>query len=123
MAGEANNGQHTVLCRLEDLLDPDSRAFDVMWRGEMVEMFLVRKHEQVFGYLNRCPHTGGPLDWSPNEFLDVDRHHIQCATHDALFSIEDGLCLAGPCTGDRLTPLPILVKDGLVSVDNRILPR
>ena len=111
-----NHSQDTdaVLCRSEELLDLGTRAFDITWQGEIVEMFLVRKHGQVFGYLNQCPHTGGPLDWTPNEFLDQDKRYIQCANHDALFAIEDGCCMAGPCVGDRLTPLAVYERNGLV---------
>jgi nitrite reductase/ring-hydroxylating ferredoxin subunit len=112
-----NQGTGPVLCRSEELLDPGSRAFDFLWQGEMVEMFVVRKHGQVFGYLNQCPHTGGPLDWTPNEFLDQDERYIQCANHDALFAIKGGRCMAGPCVGDKLTPLPVYERDGLVMLD------
>jgi len=31
---------------------------------------------------------------------------IQCATHGALFLIESGECIAGPCAGQSLTALP-----------------
>jgi nitrite reductase/ring-hydroxylating ferredoxin subunit len=37
-----------------------------------------------------------------------------CSTHGALFRVEDGVCLAGPCQGDRLEPYPIVVRDGVV---------
>jgi nitrite reductase/ring-hydroxylating ferredoxin subunit len=72
----------------------------------------VRRGERVFGYVNRCPHVGTPLDWIPHDFLDRERRHVVCATHGAVFRIEDGLCLAGPCQGDRLEPFPIELRDG-----------
>jgi nitrite reductase/ring-hydroxylating ferredoxin subunit len=56
--------------------------------------------------VNRCPHVGTPLDWAENEFLDREGRHIVCATHGALFRIDDGRCVAGPCQGDRLEPFP-----------------
>jgi len=112
-----NQDTGTVLCGSEELSDPGSRAFDVLWKGEMVGMFVVRKHGRMSGYLNQCPHTGGPLDWTPNEFLDQEKRYIQCANHDALFAIKDGRCIAGPCAGDRLTPLPVYERNGLVVLD------
>ncbi len=39
---------------------------------------------------------------------------IDETTHGALFRIDDGRCLAGPCQGDRLEPFPIAVRDGVV---------
>ena len=59
----------------------------------------------------------GPLDWVPDQFLAPEKDMIQCATHGALFRIEDGHCLAGPCTGENLTPLPVHVEGGTVAVE------
>jgi nitrite reductase/ring-hydroxylating ferredoxin subunit len=32
--------------------------------GTAGELFVMRDHEQVCAYENRCPHTSGSLDWS-----------------------------------------------------------
>jgi naringenin degradation protein FdeD len=102
------------LCRLDDLEDPGSRGFPVFFAGEMFDILVLRKGDHVYGYLNTCPHTGGPLDWVPDQFLDPAREYIQCATHGALFRIADGVCVSGPCAGDRLTPVPTAVEAGEV---------
>ena len=48
-------------------------------------------------------------------FLDyVAAGHIRCTWHGALFRIDDGACVAGPCTGQRLTPWPVTVTDGTI---------
>ena len=39
-------------------------------------------------------------------FLDSSASLIQCATHGALFLIESGECIAGPCAGQSLKALP-----------------
>jgi nitrite reductase/ring-hydroxylating ferredoxin subunit len=44
------------------------------------------------------------MDWVTDQFLDLDREYIECATHAALFCIWDGVCVAEPCAGDCLTP-------------------
>ena len=103
-----------VLCRLDDLSDPGSKAFVIEGEQGPEEIFLVRRGPRVFAYRNQCPHTGGPLDWMPDQFLDLDKRHIQCATHDARFRIEDGFCLVGPCAGKALEPLAVRVKSGRV---------
>jgi nitrite reductase/ring-hydroxylating ferredoxin subunit len=79
-----------------------------------MDILVVRQGNRVYGYLNNCPHTGGPLDWVPGQFLDLDREHIQCATHAALFRIADGVCVCGPCAGDHLTPVTMAVEAGEV---------
>ena len=104
----------TFLCRLDELPEGTSRGFSVKSAGGFADIFVVHKHNQVFAYQNSCPHTGGPLDWLPDRFLNLDGDLIQCATHDALFRIEDGACVAGPCNGRGLTPLPLALRDGEV---------
>jgi nitrite reductase/ring-hydroxylating ferredoxin subunit len=54
------------------------------------------------------------LEWQPDQFLDLSLSYIQCFTHGALFRVEDGLCLRGPCSGDRLTSIRVEVLDGEV---------
>jgi nitrite reductase/ring-hydroxylating ferredoxin subunit len=102
------------LCRLDDLEDPGSRGFPVLYAGGVLDILVVRRGGHVYGYHNTCPHTGGPLDWVPDQFLDLAREYIQCATHGALFRIADGVCVYGPCAGDRLRPVPMAVEDGEV---------
>jgi nitrite reductase/ring-hydroxylating ferredoxin subunit len=99
------------LCDLRDLADPGSRGFGQRGQGAGAEFFLVRKDGRVFGYLNRCPHTGAPLEWQPDQFLDLDGAFIQCAVHGALFRPEDGRCVRGPCAGQALEPVAVVVRD------------
>jgi len=106
-----------ALCALRDLPDPGSRGFSVDTPAGPLDLFLVRQGAQVHAYINRCPHTGAPLDWVPDRFLSLDGEHIQCATHDARFRIGDGLCVAGPCRGDRLQPLELWVEAGRVYLE------
>lgn len=74
-------------------------------------IFVVHKDGNFFAYYNKCPHTGATLEWQEDQFLDLDKALIQCATHDALFMIDSGECVAGPCVGDSLQPLPVIIKD------------
>ena len=104
----------TVICRLDELDDPGSLGMTVTYGGQPRDVFVVRRGERVFGYLNSCPHTGGPLDWVPGQFLNLDKDYIQCATHDALFQLHDGVCVAGPCKGDCLAVVPVDIEAGVV---------
>lgn len=58
--------------------------------------------QQVYCYKNECPHTLANLNWQKDIFLNLEKTHIQCSMHGALFRIEDGLCVWGPCKGMRL---------------------
>ncbi len=83
--------------------------------GREVEGFLVRVDGGWRAYVNRCPHVGTPLDLWPNEFLAEDGRLV-CATHGARFDPASGACVAGPCAGDALTPLPVRAEDGTLVV-------
>lgn len=100
------------LCSLTALPEYGTRGFTL---GQQ-EIFLVRQAAQVWAYVNRCPHTGVTLNWLPNQFLDLEERYIQCATHGALFRPEDGLCLAGPCLGSRLEPVPLTLIDNEIYI-------
>lgn len=102
-----------LLCRLDELADPGSRGFELAGR----QLFAVRQGQQVFVYVNRCPHRGVPLEWVPDQFLDASGRLIQCASHGALFIPESGECIAGPCEGATLTALPCHIADGQVWLD------
>ena len=80
--------------------------------------FLVRKDDRLYLYRNVCPHLGTPLNWEEDRFLDPDGALIQCSTHGALFRIEDGFCLAGPCVGAHLSAAPFHVVDGMVMIES-----
>jgi nitrite reductase/ring-hydroxylating ferredoxin subunit len=102
----------TGLCRLADL--PDGVAV-----GLAGGFIAIRLADCVMIYVNACPHLGVPLDWLPGRFMSADGRHIVCATHGAAFRPADGVCLRGPCRGERLTPVPCEVRDGEVRVKQR----
>lgn len=110
------------LCRLTDIPDGEGRGFaldaveaETLSGGER-DIFVVRRGDDVFGYVNVCPHTGTPLDWVEDQFMTLDKRRIMCATHGAEFEIGDGRCVAGPCLGDSLRRLAVVVRAGVVLI-------
>ncbi|PHS68904.1 MAG: FeS-binding protein [Methylophaga sp.] len=99
------------LCRANELKDEQSRSFSLDTAQGVFEVFLHKTQQQIKAFQNHCPHLGIPLNWQPNEFLSIEGTHFQCSTHGALFNIDDGLCIAGPCTGQSLTPLELIQKE------------
>ena len=77
-------------------------------------LFVIRRGDAVFGYVNICPHAGTPLDWKEGAFLNFDKDLIQCATHGAQLDIATGACVAGPCPGQSLAPVALRIDDGMV---------
>lgn len=103
---------NTRLCPLHELADPGSRGFTVYRDGTPVDISLVRCGDLVRGFVNHCPHRGMPLEWQPDQFLDEAGERIVCATHGALFALDDGRCLGGPCRGAGLEPVPLRIESG-----------
>jgi nitrite reductase/ring-hydroxylating ferredoxin subunit len=75
---------------------------------------VVRRGDQVFGYVDVCPHVGSPLANPLGRFLTREGDLILCAAHGALFRIEDGVATSGPCAGDRLEVWAVVLADGFV---------
>jgi len=114
-SGTDQAGAGRVLCRLDDIEDGQAKGFTLGQGLEAREIFVVREGARVFGYVNSCPHLGTPLDWQVDRFISLDSGHIMCATHGALFEIESGSCVDGPCVGQNLEPAPVVVDgDGRV---------
>jgi nitrite reductase/ring-hydroxylating ferredoxin subunit len=110
------SGYHEV-CLLADLPDPGARGFEV----DGVAGFVVRRGDALHGYVDRCPHTGVPLAWAPNSYLDAAGELVQCSLHGALFVPDTGECIHGPCLGRFLTPLPLVLEHGRILVHDDAL--
>jgi nitrite reductase/ring-hydroxylating ferredoxin subunit len=99
-------------CAVSDLPPGRTAKFRLRCGERTVDGFVVNHDGGYFAYVNRCAHVGTPLDIWPNEFLSEDGRWLVCATHGAVFDPETGGCVAGPCAGDALQPLPLCAEDG-----------
>jgi len=109
------------LCRLDEIPEGRARGFRVRdAAGREIRIFAVRRGGSAWAYVNRCPHRGTPLDWTPDDLLDAEGRHLVCATHGAIFRVEDGVCVAGPCAGDQLTPVPLELSDEILHAPTEI---
>jgi nitrite reductase/ring-hydroxylating ferredoxin subunit len=105
-----------VLCQIGDIPENGAKGFPGP-DGAFTGLVAVRQGDAVYVYENACPHIGTPLDWTPDRFLSADGKMLICATHGAQFEIATGVCVWGPCQGDRLTPVAFSVRDGVVVVE------
>lgn len=103
-----------VLCSLAELEATGSRGFAVGEGDWPLRGFVVKTAGGIAAYVNCCPHAGHPLNLRPHKFLTSDGNLILCCSHGALFARDNGLCIAGPCQGQSLTPIPIEVMAGFV---------
>ena len=106
-----------LLCRLEDLDDVDALGVWPGGRGQgPAPLIVTREGERLCAWRNVCPHNGSPLSRERHDFLESrdGERQLRCNVHQAYFRLEDGLCTAGPCEGQRLEPVE------LERIDNRL---
>jgi len=111
-----------ALCPLDTLADGAVRGFVVSAAEGSVEIFVRRDGEKVVGFVNACPHVGTPHDLMPDQFLSADGRNYLCRTHGALFRLDDGYCIKGPCQGKSLEPVPVTVEGDRILIAGPAAP-
>ena len=103
-----------TLGALDAIADGAARSYVLQLRAGRFHGFVVRRGDAVHGYVDRCPHMGLPLAQVLDGYLSPRGDLIACSWHSALFAIDTGLCVGGPCTGGRLTGWPVAVVADMV---------
>jgi nitrite reductase/ring-hydroxylating ferredoxin subunit len=104
-----------ALAPLTEIADGKARNFVLQMRAGRFHGFVVRNGDTVVGYVDRCPHMGVPLAQHLDDYLTPDGSLIACSWHGALFARDSGLCVGGPCIGQRLIAWPVTVTDGTIT--------
>lgn len=100
------------LCSIDEIEEGSAKGFTLGGKS----IFAIHKGEDYFVYQNKCPHLQIELEWMPDQFLDGDGALIHCATHGALFLIDTGLCISGPCLGEKLTVIKHIIENKMLMV-------
>jgi nitrite reductase/ring-hydroxylating ferredoxin subunit len=105
-----------AVCRTSVIPDSQAVGFVLALAGESGPkpwpILITRKGSQFYGFENACPHQGVRLDARPGQFLDDDGNFLTCGTHRAQFDLDTGHCFLGPCQGQRLKPVNLIIDDG-----------
>ena len=105
---------NVALCAEADIADPGSRGFVLQIGEAFFHGFVVRRGGEVRGYVDRCPHAGLPLAQKLDDYLTPAGDLIACSWHGALFDIDTGACVGGPCVGQALRAWPVATRDGFI---------
>lgn len=109
----------TALCAL-DRVPADNGLERVFGEGpQAFRVVVFRVADGVRAYVNECPHAGIPYSFAEDVFcvLEVDgRRDLMCPHHAALFHLDDGHCHDGPCRGERLPAVEVVVDGDTVRV-------
>jgi nitrite reductase/ring-hydroxylating ferredoxin subunit len=84
---------------------------------------VVREGDRVFGYINECAHMAVPLNLLDDFRVETNAYRILCDHHYATFRFRDGYCLEGPCQGESLTAIPLVVRGGRVVIASAPAPK
>lgn len=104
-------GMNLRLGRADDVPEGGARGYDPSGDGQDT-LFAVRSRGVLQLWRDRCPHAGTPLAWRRHAYLNAAGDRIVCAAHGALFETDTGLCVSGPCLGQRLQPVAFGVDAG-----------
>lgn len=107
------------ICTLDELPEGQPRQCQTEAAEELLDLVVLRHGREVKAWHNVCPHQGRALNWAPDRFLRDERGHLVCAAHGAVFELEQGSCVSGPCRGAALTPLALRVEGSNVFVETR----
>ena len=103
------------VAKTKDIPEGSSKKIQLKKGKETQEGFVLHSKGHFFAYVNRCPHVSLPLDWGDGDFLTSDGKFALCKNHGALFEIETGECVDGPCTGEFLEKIPLEIKGGRIN--------
>ncbi len=93
-----------------------ARSFSTKIKGRVFQGLVVKKNGKYFAYQNLCQHLPITLDLKDDNFFTHDRKFLQCHMHGAMYELETGHCVAGPCEGANLVLLPVVEEESRLIV-------
>lgn len=101
------------LCDVDHISDNHSKGFNI----NGLSILAVKKYGKIHIYLNSCPHLGIQMEMIPDQFLDATHSLIMCSMHGALFTIDEGLCISGPCFDQKLKSIPFTIHENKILIE------
>lgn len=99
-----------------DIAEGSARDFSVGEGDWPLKGVVLRFEGKLYAWVNSCPHAGHALNLSPDDFFTPDGSYIRCMSHGAQFEPDTGVCVAGPCPGQKLTGLECEEAGGRIIV-------
>ncbi|WP_349974969.1 Rieske (2Fe-2S) protein [Pseudomonas sp. WHRI 8519] len=98
------------LCHSSQLEEGLAKGFDPWGEGRDTVIAL-RWRAEVRVYRNLCPHLDVAMQYRKDRFMSGDGNHIVCFAHGALFRPDNGACVLGPCLGQSLQALDVVLDE------------
>ncbi len=106
----------TRLCGADEIAEGAGRVVPIGPGWPVPEVIVVRRGAAFVGYRNHCPHMSVPLYLLDRVAMTPEVDALVCDHHYATFRIADGYCTEGPCLGDSLERVALVVRDGAVVI-------
>jgi len=106
------------ICNLIEIEDGKAKSFEHPFK-ENRSIIITRLGDKVWGYLNMCPHMGVELQFQNDKFMSFDGSQLQCSMHGALFEPATGYCTWGPCSGQSLISIPLVIENEKIYTHNQ----
>lgn len=104
------NPQFAPLCNVDEVVEGR-----LLILGDGVGATLLTRVDGVVrAWSNDCPHMAFPIASRPGSAPLTGGRFIECQMHNAVFRPSDGVCVAGPCTGERLKEIRTELVNGML---------
>jgi len=102
----------TLLARVHDIANPGALVVKLDSADMWGAVLLTRGGGKIAAFHNRCPHAGYPLQHADGRVVVQQGRYMVCGAHGASYELRTGECAGGPCNGDALTRIAIVVDGG-----------
>ena len=110
------------ILKISDLSVSQCRTLDIPYKNSILELLVVCfAPDKIAAYLNNCPHTWVNLNWQQNQCFDYSQRYLACSVHGALFQPDDGLCIYGPCVGQSLVAVELIIENDSIFIDSNCI--
>ncbi len=105
-----------VLAPLSALPDPCAVVVTPDESAPFASIILTRRGEHIAAFRNKCPHAGYPLQRADGRIVVQEGRYMVCGAHGASFTLEHGACAGGPCNGDGLERVAVVIRSGVIAI-------
>jgi nitrite reductase/ring-hydroxylating ferredoxin subunit len=98
------------LCHYQDLVNNPVQILSLPSSENNRDSVILTLHgDSIRAFRNQCPHAWVPLDLASPDILSGCKQYLQCSSHFAQFRKQDGYCIYGPCQGQSLQKVDVVV--------------
>lgn len=104
------------LCAISDLYQVNQQAKLRAYKVRVSEQnyLVINKSDVIYLYKDLCPHQQRKLSPTLDGLFDESLSLIHCEHHHAYFTLEQGLCIRGPCREATLEKVDFVVNEGWI---------